>query len=135
MFDQLIGLLLLGLGIQSPVAPSVKGETTENVLTEQSSSSENTDHVREQARIKVLKDAAKKDREAYRVVLKNTKETFRATIEASRTAYKASLRGVRETFAQEVEAKREEAKAQVQSAREAFEKKLHEIRDERKQKL
>lgn len=140
MLDQLVGLLLLGLGIQSPMNLNVKGETTTNVLpanTDSATGATLTEEQREakETQIREMKETAKKEREAYKESLKNTKEAFRATVEASRAAYKASLKNAREAFHEEVEAKREEIKDQLEAKREAFKEKLQTIRDEKKREL
>lgn len=137
MFDHLMGLLLLGLGIQSPMTPSVKGETTENVQPITTPSAEHSKEDREKinAHIRELRDTAKKDRDAYKAVLKNTKDAFKANVEASRTAYKESLRTVRETFGEEIKAKHEESVSESKEKREAFFQKLQTIKDEKKKKL
>lgn len=138
MLDQLVGLLLLGLGIQSPMNPNVKGETTTNVLpanTEDSGAEATITEEQREAKkeeIREMKETAKKEREAYKESLKNTKEAFKAQVEASRAAYKASLKEARETFHEEVEAKREAIKEQIEAKREAFKDKLQTIRDEKK---
>lgn len=116
MFDQLLGLLLLGLGIQSPMQQQgyVKGESVEVIIAEDGTSSSPSG---EKLTIKERTERAKKQA-TERAVKTN------AAIEKNREAFKGA-----------VEARREKAKELHESKREAFKEKVAAIRDEKKKAI
>lgn len=130
MFDQLFGMILLGLGIQSPFSQSVKGDSTtistESILP--------TTGTREERKIRIheVKESAKKEKEIFKARLKNTRFTIDEHSEASREAYREAVKQSHEAFAQEVEQKREEIKTLLETQHEAFKEKVATIRDEKK---
>lgn len=113
MFDQLVGLLLVGLGLRNPVSGSVAGETTEVVETQESPVGENRLEIRTGRK------------ELRREVRDDRKDT--------RASHVADIKERRETFHEELKIKREEAKEVFAEKREAFKGKLKAIGDERKQ--
>lgn len=115
MFDQLFGLLLLGLGIQSPMQQQgyVKGENVEVAIAEDDSSSPSGDTLT----IKERTERAKK----------------LATERAAKT--KATIEKNRESFKGAVEARREKAKEASATRREAFKEKVDAIKDARKKAI
>lgn len=117
-------MILLGLGIQSPLTSSnIKGETT-TLTTEE-----------RMLRIEEFKEAAQTQREAYKTRLKNIRLTIGEDSEASRDAFRAAIEKERLAFQEEIEIKREEMREEFAAKREAFDERLATIRDEKKKDL
>lgn len=107
MFDQLVGLLLVGLGLRNPVTGNVAGKNTEVVETQQ----DNRGRAGE-TRIELRDD--RKDTRASRA---------------------ADIRERRDAFHEELKEKREAAKEAFKEEREQFKEKLESLRDERKKSI
>lgn len=140
MFDYLFGLILLGLGLQSPITgPAVKGDQTENVqeATEEAEIEEHTGtgsakEVNKERRVKkFLPDNVRwlesDEREihiASRSGRKDKHDTFRE-----------ELRSKQEKFRLEFEVHKASAEARLQTKKEEFELKLAQFKDETKKTI
>lgn len=113
MFDYLFGLILLGLGLQSPMTgPSVKGDQTE-ISTESAKSKLKVKWLTKEMNT-ASRSGVKEKHEVFRQTLRSEQEKFRLTFEV----HKAS------------------AEARLQERKEEFEAKLAEFKDEtKKQKV
>lgn len=118
MFEQFVGFLLLGLGVQNPLTGrNVKGETTVNVQT--------TD----------TKNFSPEEREILKEELKKEREATRATLKEKHELLQQELKEKREDFLSEVKTQREETKAEFEAKREAYREKFTTLRDEKKKDI
>lgn len=118
MFEQFVGFLLLGLGVQNPLTGrNVKGETTVNVQM--------TD----------TKNFSPEEREILKEELKKEREATRATLKEKHELLQQELKEKREDFLSEVKTQREETKAEFEAKREAYREKFTTLRDEKKKDI
>lgn len=111
MLEQLLGLVLIGIGIRTPeVPPAVLGDETEAVL-EVEKPSANIEQVRKEQKEKI---------EATKQIRKTTQEEYKAK---------------KELLNEQIKEKREQAKERFTKAREDFQNRLDTIKDERKKQI
>ena len=119
MLDQLLGLLLFGLGLNtSPITGAVKGEATE---------------VREIKKNQI--EERKENRETQREELKEAREVRKEEMQETREQKREALKAQREDLKENIKAKREEAKEQFKAKREEFKQKLQTLKDEKKKQI
>jgi DNA repair exonuclease SbcCD ATPase subunit len=120
MLDQLIGLLLIGLGIHSsPSSSAVKGETTETYLH---SSYEQ-------------KEALQQERKRKHEEIQKEREAHRTTLKDKHALWQQELKEKREDFLIHVATKREEAHESAEHKKEAFHEKIKTFRDAQKKQI
>ena len=125
MVEHLMGLLLLGLGLQSPIStnPAVKGESTANSVTVNAKWNPPRQN---------LKDTIQASRSAFKADQLKRREQLKSGAIEKHAALKQEIEEKRALFQSEVEANKEEAKAAFEASREEFQKKLLAIKDEKK---
>lgn len=130
MFDQLFGLLLVGLGIQTPVIPtgSVLGDETETVQKVSSS----TETVKP---TEALPNNKKRDASTQPVEPRIPVQQRNAKLKETVQNKQQDLKNQKQELKTQVEERRDAAKKQSQEQREAFKSRLELIKDERKKKI
>lgn len=131
MFDYLFGLILLGLGLQSPITgPVVKGDQTENVQ-EASEEAEIEEHTSTGS----AKEDKKKDSDKVKWLDSDDRETkiaSRSERKDKHDTFRQNLRKEQEKFRLEFEEHKASAEAKLQARKETFELKLAEFKDKAK---
>ncbi len=126
MLEQLLGLVLIGLGIRTPqVPPAVLGDETEAVLEVEKSSDDLDEDRKENKERNENKDRKennerKENKEAIKQIRKTTQEEYKAK---------------KELLNEQIKEKREQAKERYTKAREDFQNRLDTIKDERKKEI
>jgi hypothetical protein len=129
MFDHLLGVVLLGLGISAnPSMPAVKGESTEVEVTVTP-----TETLTPTPTWRPMDERDPRKTETN-VTAQEEKERKAADARRIQNYYKMYSEK-RKTFEKSVSTKREEAKAELTEKKEAFQEKLSEFKDERKQQV
>lgn len=153
MFDQFVGLLLLGLGLKMP-GPNVKGESTESAAVTQTRKADQDefknrledirkDAVKKRAELKTARQAIKTDAKTLRVDLQNTrrasepgeKDDARELFEADIKEWKLDLQELkdkRKVLEEEFVAHRKEAVEEFKKKEAEFANRLKTIKDEKK---
>lgn len=144
MFDQILGFILLGLGIQSPVtAPMVKGDQTEN-MQEATETAEAEDDESDSGSDSAEVSSTNKPKPKVKTTnnVHWLEREFRDTISASRTAnrdkhtlFRQTLRTRQEEFRLELEERKASAESRHQELKEAMELKLAAFKNSKKKEI
>lgn len=137
MVDQLVGLILLGLGIKNPINGQVMGDKTEirqevtKNADEEVSDSSKFKKKSVKSEIRSVKDPAKELREA----LKDTKKTDIDELKNTRLQLKSDFHASNEASRIEFEEKKKELQEEIKVKRDEFKQKVSELKDERKKEI
>lgn len=137
MVDQLVGLILLGLGIKNPINDNVLGVKTD---TKQEATTDSNNHASSSSKGKgklmldveqSVKNPAKELREA----LKATERSDIDSLKNTRLQLRSDTRASGEAERKEFEEKKKEIEAEIKVKRDDFKLKLATLKDEKKKEI